>query len=126
MASSKSNACISLFDRPVRWENIYFQSNSWTMKFKRIHSRSVEVLMIKPSGEKLIPGRRALLGGGVAVFAANTFVARLMASTTLAPAVTQAQDVTIEDFSSAGTSLGPVHVAKVIKSDAEWRSQLSP
>jgi len=50
----------------------------------------------------------------------------LMASTAPSPALPQSQDVTIENFSPAGTSLGTVRVAKVIKSDAEWRSQLSP
>ena len=49
-----------------------------------------------------------------------------MASTAPSPALPQSQDVTIENFSPAGTSLGTVRVAKVIKSDAEWRSQLSP
>jgi peptide-methionine (R)-S-oxide reductase len=96
------------------------------MKFKRIHSRLVEVPMMKASGENLIQGRRAFLRGSVAAFAANVFMGRLMASTASAPAPTQSQDVTIENFSSAGTSLGTVRVAKVIKSDAEWRSQLSP
>jgi peptide-methionine (R)-S-oxide reductase len=95
------------------------------MTRKRIHSRSVEVSM-KQSGGKLIPGRRVFLGCSVAAVAASSFVARLMASTAPSPALPQSQDVTIENFSPAGTSLGTVRVAKVIKSDAEWRSQLSP
>jgi peptide-methionine (R)-S-oxide reductase len=33
--------------------------------------------------------------------------------------------VVIEDFSAAGHSLGTAQVPKVVKSDAEWRSQLS-
>jgi peptide-methionine (R)-S-oxide reductase len=37
-----------------------------------------------------------------------------------------AQDVSIENFSPAGTSLGIVKVPKIVKSDAEWRAQLSP
>jgi len=32
--------------------------------------------------------------------------------------------VTIENFSAAGKSLGTVRVAKVVKSEAEWRKQL--
>ena len=34
--------------------------------------------------------------------------------------------VTIENFSAAGKSQGLVKVERVIKSDAEWRQQLSP
>jgi peptide-methionine (R)-S-oxide reductase len=34
-------------------------------------------------------------------------------------------EVSIENFSAAGKSLGIVRVAKVVKSDAEWRAQLS-
>jgi len=36
------------------------------------------------------------------------------------------KQVTLVQFSDAGKPLGTVHVAKVIKSDAEWRRQLSP
>ena len=37
-----------------------------------------------------------------------------------------AQDVAIENFSPAGKSLGIVRVPKIVKSEAEWRAQLSP
>ena len=36
------------------------------------------------------------------------------------------EDVTIVDFSDAGVRRGPLRVTKVVKSDAEWRRQLSP
>ncbi len=37
-----------------------------------------------------------------------------------------AEDVSIEKFSPAGKSEGIVHLAKVVKTDAAWRAQLSP
>ena len=35
-------------------------------------------------------------------------------------------EVSIENFSPAGKSLGVVRVAKIVKTDAEWQAQLSP
>src|SRR6185437_426505 len=35
-------------------------------------------------------------------------------------------DVVIVQFSDAGARLGVVHVPRIVKSDAEWRHQLSP
>jgi len=46
-----------------------------------------------------------------------------MRATVAAPA--SAQTVTIENFSPAGVSLGTVTVEKIVKSDAEWKAQLS-
>lgn len=37
-----------------------------------------------------------------------------------------AKDVLIENFSPAGKSLGTARLAKVVKTDAEWRKQLPP
>jgi peptide-methionine (R)-S-oxide reductase len=36
------------------------------------------------------------------------------------------KEVTIENFSAAGVSLGKVQVLSVVKTDAEWRAQLTP
>jgi len=64
-----------------------------------------------------------VLIAGLASLASSTIIAKLFASTQSAPA--QSQDVSIENFSSAGKSEGIVRVAKIVKSDAEWRAQLS-
>src|SRR3984893_15456929 len=81
--------------------------------------------MSNPSGKSEVPGRRAFLGSCLVAFAANGLVSRLMASTASGPESTVAPsgEVSIENFSAAGASLGTVRAAKVIKSDAEWRAQ---
>lgn len=91
--------------------------------FKRIHLLSVEddIMTKRCSGPN--KERRALLGAGFAALASSAITSRLLAGTPPSPA--QGQDVTIENFSSAGASQGIVHVAKIVKSDAEWRAQLS-
>jgi peptide-methionine (R)-S-oxide reductase len=38
----------------------------------------------------------------------------------------QNSDVSIENFSPAGKSLGVTRVARLVKTDAEWQAQLSP
>ncbi len=68
-------------------------------------------------------GRRSVLIAGLASLASSTIIPKLFASTQSGPA--QGQDVSIEDFSPAGKSEGVVRVAKIVKSDAEWRAQLS-
>jgi peptide-methionine (R)-S-oxide reductase len=68
--------------------------------------------------------RRLFLSAGLAALAGSTAVARLFASTQSAPA--QNQEVAIEDFTAAGKSAGIARVAKIVKSDAEWRAMLSP
>ena len=63
--------------------------------------------------------RRSLLVAGLSGLAAAGFLGRAAAQ---APA---GASVAIENFSAAGKSLGTVHLAKVVKSDAQWRAQLS-
>ena len=42
------------------------------------------------------------------------------------PETSSAEDVTIVDFADNGERRGVIHVPKVVKSEAEWRKQLSP
>jgi peptide-methionine (R)-S-oxide reductase len=69
--------------------------------------------------------RRRLLNYGAACcgsIAALSVFASVEAATTPDDASTQ---VSIENFSPAGVSLGVARVSKVVKSDAQWRQQLS-
>ena len=68
-------------------------------------------------------GRRRFLSAGLTFLAANIGVPRLFAA--VPSSVTPEGQVMIEKFSAAGKSEGVVSVAKVVKTDAEWRSQLS-
>jgi peptide-methionine (R)-S-oxide reductase len=77
----------------------------------------------KQAGHELTPGRRRFLTFGLAALAANTVASRLLASTQSAPA--SSPDVSIENFSADGKSEGIARVAKVVKTDAQWRAQLS-
>jgi len=74
------------------------------------------------AGHRTNSERRLILIGGIA-FASNTIIAKLFASTQSGPM--QSTDVSIENFSAAGKSEGIVRVPKIVKSDAEWRAQLS-
>jgi peptide-methionine (R)-S-oxide reductase len=68
-------------------------------------------------------GRRNFLRVGIVVIAGHSVCAKLLAGTQ--PAAGAVEIVKIENFSAAGTSLGVEQVPKIIKTDAEWRSQLS-
>jgi peptide-methionine (R)-S-oxide reductase len=76
----------------------------------------------KEMAEVAAPARRTFLGYGLTALMANTLVGNALAAT--ASAARQSQDVLIELFSAAGKSEGKVHLPKVVKSDAEWRSSL--
>lgn len=66
-------------------------------------------------------GRRIFLGAGLGAIAAGVFTRRwAQAAAAAAP-----QQVTIENFSPAGKSLGTAQVPRIVKDDQEWRAQLS-
>jgi peptide-methionine (R)-S-oxide reductase len=70
--------------------------------------------------------RRAFLAVGLGAAAAGTFFAKLFAATPASPSAAESgKEVSIENFSAAGTSEGIVKVPKIVKTDAEWRAQLS-
>jgi peptide-methionine (R)-S-oxide reductase len=77
-------------------------------------------------------GRRAVLGCAIAAALAGALIRRTWsadpAPTGLAPgeAGIAPAKVPIEGFSASGKSLGTVQVSKVVKTEAQWRAQLSP
>jgi peptide-methionine (R)-S-oxide reductase len=74
--------------------------------------------------------RRVFLIGGAATLTGAWLARRSMSAnaSAAAPGADQAvsKEVTIEEFSPDGKSLGLKPVGKVVKSEAEWRAQLSP
>jgi peptide-methionine (R)-S-oxide reductase len=72
--------------------------------------------------KEFIPARRMLLVGGLGAVALGIIAGRTRAFGEAAPAGGM---VSIENFDAAGKSLGVVQVAKVVKSDSEWRQMLS-
>ena len=75
---------------------------------------------------EIAPKRRAFIWKSLAALAAGTGLARTIAAPSgpaAAPRVTK--EVTIEKFSAAGKFEGMVKVPKVVKTDQEWRNQLT-
>ncbi|MFI4890625.1 MAG: peptide-methionine (R)-S-oxide reductase MsrB [Steroidobacterales bacterium] len=71
-----------------------------------------------------VRGRREFLRFGLAVLAVSTVLRKSVADTLFQSK--PGQEVSIENFSPAGKSLGVVRTAKIVKTDAEWQRQLSP
>ncbi len=74
----------------------------------------------------LITGACAL--GASALGGAALWVAPMRRSAAAAPPgqALQNTEVTVENFSPDGKSTGMARVAKIVKSDADWKAQLSP
>jgi peptide-methionine (R)-S-oxide reductase len=74
-------------------------------------------------------GRRALVTFGLAAALAGTLLRRIGSATpataAAAPGAAPAK-VSIEEFSAAGKSAGIAQLDKVVKTEAQWRAQLSP
>jgi peptide-methionine (R)-S-oxide reductase len=66
---------------------------------------------------------RRLFAGGLTALCVAPLVRKASAATLSGPMISQ--DVSIEKFSAAGVSEGVVRLPKIVKSDAEWRAQLS-
>jgi peptide-methionine (R)-S-oxide reductase len=65
--------------------------------------------------------RRDLLIAGLMAAAGMTFAGRARSAAPM-----PGNTVLIENFSLAGVSQGKVHVARIVKTDEEWKKQLSP
>jgi peptide-methionine (R)-S-oxide reductase len=76
--------------------------------------------------EELTQGkaRRRVFLAGLGALAVGILGHKLRAASPSAPGPTV--DVSIEIFSAAGKGEGVVRLAKVVKTEAEWRAQLSP
>lgn len=68
--------------------------------------------------------RRYFLRQSVALVAVSALNSSALAANLSGPKLSG--DVTIENFSADGKSLGSVRIAKLVKTEAEWRAQLSP
>ena len=76
-----------------------------------------------PSARETLSRRLFIVGGLGAIVAAH-HVRGSRAATLSAPAANS--EVSIEKFSAAGKSEGIVRMPKFVKSEAQWRSQLTP
>jgi len=68
--------------------------------------------------------RRALLLSGIAAVLTGVVVRR--PGWSVAGAAEKSSKVSVEQFSPAGKSLGLTQLDRVVKTDAQWRAQLSP
>jgi peptide-methionine (R)-S-oxide reductase len=96
-------------------------------------NRPIEPPTPGPGSAAPIKGRRAALAYGIAAALAGTLIRRTWSAdpspTTADPHATPEAapaKVSIEGFSASGKSLGTEPLDKVVKTEAQWRAQLSP
>jgi len=82
------------------------------------------------TAETVLPdrGRRTVLTYGLAAVVAGTLVrrnARANPAPNSSPTAAPAAKVTVEQFAPSGKSLGLVQLDKLVKTEAQWRAQLS-
>ncbi len=78
---------------------------------------------MKNSNTKNASSRRQFLFQGVALASTAAIASNTWAANLSGPKLSG--DVTIENFSADGKSQGSVRIAKLVKTEAEWRAQLS-
>jgi len=79
---------------------------------------------MKNSMNDVAKSRRNFLWQGAAIIVAGALSKSALAANLSGPK--SGAEVTIENFSADKKSLGSVRVAKLVKTEAEWRQQLSP
>jgi peptide-methionine (R)-S-oxide reductase len=92
---------------------------------RRMQAMNPDTTPVEPN-----KGRRAILTYGIAAAVGGALIRRTW-SANPAPALAAASGaapakVSIEQFSAAGKSEGIIQVDKVVKTEAQWRGQLSP
>lgn len=78
---------------------------------------------IHPVVQGMLPSRRGVVINVLATYITGGLLGRAMAATPSSPQ--QSETVSIEAFDTKGASQGVTEVSRVMKSDEEWRGQLS-
>jgi peptide-methionine (R)-S-oxide reductase len=81
--------------------------------------------LIQDASQQKVTRRAFLLSGNMAVAAIAAWSLRPAPPFATPPPTGPAPEITIAEFSAAGVPTGTVRVRKIIKSDAEWKRQLS-
>jgi len=71
-----------------------------------------------------LPSRRTFVGQGLCACVGLGAIESLLAATLSGPK--SAANINIENFSAAGKSEGVAELARVVKTEADWRKQLTP
>jgi len=81
--------------------------------------------LVQDASQQKVTRRAFLLSGSMAAAAIAAWSLRPAPPLATAPQTGPALEITIAEFSDAGVATGVVRVRKIIKSDAEWKRQLS-